>query len=73
MATIHYKGLKINRIHSSSGLFLGTNIQNGRVSRTEVNEGFGSIRGKNSKTANNHALFFTNKKGSDSNEHGKNH
>ncbi|RDU36052.1 hypothetical protein DRW41_15810 [Neobacillus piezotolerans] len=73
MTTIRYKELKINRIHSSSGLFLGTNIQNGRVSRIEVNEGFGAIKGKNSQAANNHTLFSNNKKGSDSNEYGKNH
>ncbi|WP_053365140.1 hypothetical protein [Bacillus sp. FJAT-27245] len=69
MTVIRYNGLKIGRIHSSSGLFIGTNIQNGRISKTEVNEGFGSIRGKNSKATNNHALFFHDKKGSDSNEH----
>ncbi|WP_409273709.1 hypothetical protein V1499_03075 [Neobacillus sp. SCS-31] len=73
MTAIRYKGMKIGRIHSSSGLFIGTNIQTGRISKTEVNEGFGSIRGKNSKATDNHALFFNDKKGFDSDEHRKNH
>ncbi|WP_059172534.1 hypothetical protein [Bacillus sp. FJAT-27445] len=77
MTVIRYSGLKINRIHSSSGLFLGTNIQDGRISKTEINEGFGSIKGKGSKVDNNHSLFLQDKngllKGSEVNEYRKNH
>ncbi|OCA85900.1 hypothetical protein A8F94_13695 [Bacillus sp. FJAT-27225] len=63
MTLIRYKGLKINRIQSSSGLFIGTNIQNGRISRNEINEGFGSINGPGSKVSNNHTLFRHDNKG----------
>lgn len=61
MTLIRYDHLKINKIFSSSGLFVGTNMQNGRVNTNIINEGFGSIKGKNSKVQNNNSIFQSNK------------
>ncbi|OCA85081.1 hypothetical protein [Pseudobacillus wudalianchiensis] len=64
MTSIKYGSLKINQITSSSGLFVGTNIQKGRKSKAELNEGFGTIRGRHNKVeANSGVVAKDSKKG----------
>ena len=46
MTSIKYGFLKIDTLTASSGLFIGTNIHKGRKSEYSINEGFGTIKGK---------------------------
>ncbi|ULT59307.1 hypothetical protein L1999_12585 [Neobacillus drentensis] len=47
MTSIKYGSLTIANISNSSGLFVGTNLQKGRKNEIVINEGFGTIKGKN--------------------------
>lgn len=58
MTVIRYSGLNIERLSHSSGLFIGTNRQKGRISTLETNEGFGSVKGVNSSVHLNSALLL---------------
>ena len=53
MTSIKYKSIKIDKIQESSGLFIGTNIQKGRIQESIINEGFGTIKGKKNKVKGN--------------------
>ncbi|MED1203947.1 hypothetical protein [Heyndrickxia acidicola] len=55
MTKINFQTIKINNLRNSSGLFLGTNNQKGRVSKNILNEGFGTVNGKNSEVKKNSA------------------
>ncbi|RHW41633.1 hypothetical protein D1B31_07910 [Neobacillus notoginsengisoli] len=57
MTIIRYNGLKINSLSNSSGLFIGTNHQNRRISRREISQGFGSVEGESGKVMNNCAFL----------------
>lgn len=45
MTTIKYGSIKIDRLQSSSGLFIGKNDQKRRTNQSTMNEGFGKISG----------------------------
>lgn len=60
MTSIKYGTLKIDHIRDASGFFIGTNVQIGRTSETILNEGFGTIKGKNNKVANNKGTLKKN-------------
>jgi hypothetical protein len=47
MTSIKYGSLTISNLRNSSGLFVGTNIQKGQKNEIVINEGFGTIKGKN--------------------------
>jgi hypothetical protein len=53
MTKINFQTIKINNLRNSSGLFLGTNRQKGRISKNIINEGFGTVKGKNSEVKKN--------------------
>ena len=52
MTSIKYGSLTITNISNSSGLFVGTNLQKGRKNEIVINQGFGTIQGKNSVKSN---------------------
>lgn len=60
MTSIKYSSLKIDKIQSSSGLFVGTNIQKGRTNEIIINEGFGEIKGKKNKVKGNVGILKKN-------------
>jgi hypothetical protein len=60
MTSIKYGSLKIEKISSSSGLFIGTNIQKGRKSETLTNEGFGTIKGIQNNVKTNTGILKKN-------------
>ncbi|RLL41778.1 hypothetical protein D8M04_17065 [Oceanobacillus piezotolerans] len=62
MTSIKYGFLKIEQLTTSSGLFIGTNIHKGRKSQTSINEGFGTIKGKQNKIRDNTAMIKKNLK-----------
>ncbi|QQZ08453.1 hypothetical protein [Heyndrickxia vini] len=61
MTLLKYSSLKINKIAASSGFFIGTNIQKGRVNSTIQNEGFGHINGKKAKVRGNVGIVESEK------------
>lgn len=60
MTSIKYGSLKIDQIKTSSGLFIGTNIQKGRKNETIINEGFGTIIGSQHKVNDNTGILKKN-------------
>ena len=57
MTSIKYGFVKIEQLTASSGLFIGTNIHKGRKSKSSINEGFGTIKGKQNKVKGNTAMI----------------
>ena len=57
MTSIKYGFLKIDTITASSGLFIGTNIHKGRTSKSSINEGFGTVKGKRNNVKGNTAMI----------------
>ena len=57
MTSIKYGFLKIDQLTASSGLFIRTNIHKGTKSKSSINEGFGTIKGKQNKVKGNTAII----------------
>ncbi|UTR09022.1 spore germination protein [Evansella sp. LMS18] len=57
---INLKGLQINQVTSSSGLFSGKNLHINWKSTSKRNEAFGSINGQGNQSMNNHNVIFDN-------------
>ncbi|WP_053360800.1 hypothetical protein [Bacillus sp. FJAT-27251] len=57
MTSIKYGSLKIDALTASSGLFIGTNIHKGRKSQSSINEGFGTVKGKQNKVRGNTSMM----------------
>ena len=57
MTSIKYGFIKIDQLTASSGLFIGTNVHKGRKSESSINEGFGTIKGKQNKVKGNTAMI----------------
>lgn len=53
MTSIKYGSLKIDKIQTLSGLFVGTNIQKCRKSGNVVYDGFGRVAGNHNKVKAN--------------------